>query len=157
MTAKSMRSFAGGLIVAAGVCGAVYFFGPGETTSSQTADQPSVAEMKSLLTSEGYIIHTEEEWNEQVAAINEKEVTAKVGTEATKEKIVYRTIITVSKGMTSIDVGKVLQKTKIIESGFDFSKEVEKRKLESELRPGTYKVESDMTMDEVIKAIFFEE
>ena len=54
MTAKSMRSFAGGLIVAAGVCGAVYFFGPGETTSSQTADQPSVAEMKSLLTSEGY-------------------------------------------------------------------------------------------------------
>ena len=59
--------------------------------------------------------------------------------------------------MTSIDVGKVLQKTKIIESGSDFSKEVEKRKLESELRPGTYKVESDMTMDEVIKAIFFEE
>ena len=157
MTAKSMRSFAGGLIVAAGVCGAVYFFGPGETTSSQTADQPSVAEMKSLLTSEGYIIHTEEEWNEQVAAINEKEVTAKVETEATKEKIIYRTIITVSKGMTSIDVGKALQKTKIIEiSGFEFSKEVEKRKLESDLRPGTYKVESDMTMDEVIKAIFKE-
>ena len=154
MTAKSMRSFAGGLIVAAGVCGAVYFFGPGETTSSQTADQPSVAEMKSLLTSEGYIIHTEEEWNEQVAAINEKEVTAKVGTEATKEKIIYRTIITVSKGMTSIDVGKALQKTKIIDKWFEFSKEVEKRKLESDLRPGTYKVESDMTMDEVIKAIF---
>lgn len=153
-----MRSFAGGLIVAAGVCGAVYFFGPGETTSSQTANQPSVAEMKSLLTSEGYIIHTEEEWNEQVAAINEKEVTATAETkEETQEKIVYRTIITVSKGMTSIDVGKVLQKTKIIESGSDFSKEVEKRKLESELRPGTYKVESDMTMDEVIKAIFFEE
>ena len=57
--------------------------------------------------------------------------------------------------MTSIDVGKELRKALIIDiSGFEFSKEVEKRKLESDLRPGTYKVDSDMTMDEVIEAIF---
>ena len=37
MKANSMRSFAGGLIVAAAVCGAVYFFGPSEATSTQTA------------------------------------------------------------------------------------------------------------------------
>ena len=73
MTAKSIRSFAGGLIVAASVCGAVYFFGPDEKTSSQTSNPSSVAEMKSLLASEGYIIHTEEEWNEQMQGINEKE------------------------------------------------------------------------------------
>ena len=30
MTAKSMRSFAEGLIVAASVCGAIYFFAPSE-------------------------------------------------------------------------------------------------------------------------------
>lgn len=155
MTAKSMRSFAGGLIVAASVCGAVYFLGPDEKTSSKTAEQPSVAEMKKLLASEGYIIHTEEEWNEQVQALSEKEETTPENTDETKEKIVYRTIITVSKGMTSIDVGKALNKAQIIElSGFEFSKEVEKRKLESDLRPGTYKVDSDMTLDEVIKAIF---
>lgn len=159
MTAKSMRSFAGGLIVAASVCGAVYFLGPDEKTNSQTTDQPSVAEMKSQLASEGYVIHTEKEWNEQMQALNEK-VKAKPETtnyskEKAKEKVVYRTIITVSKGMTSIDVGKSLKKAQIIKiSGFEFSKEVEKRKLESELRPGTYKVDSDMTLDEVIKAIF---
>lgn len=155
MTAKSIRSFAGGLIVAASVCGAVYFFGPDEKTSSQTSDPSSVAEMKSLLASEGYIIHTEEGWNEQMQALNEKEEAKLEKTDETKEKIVYRTIITVSKGMTSIDVGKALRKTQIIKiSGFEFSKEVEKRKLESDLRPGTYKVDSNMTMDEVIKAIF---
>ena len=49
MKANSMRSFAGGLIVAAAVCGAVYFLGPSEATSTQTANEPSVAEMKSLL------------------------------------------------------------------------------------------------------------
>ena len=47
MTAKSMRSFAGGLIVAASVCGAVYFFVLSEATSSQTVSKPSVDEMKS--------------------------------------------------------------------------------------------------------------
>lgn len=154
MKANSMRNFAAGLIVSAGVCGAVYFFGLDEVISSQTADQqqPSVAEMKSLLTSKGYIIHTEEEWNEQLASINKaQEDKAKEGT---KEKIVYRTILSVSKGMTSIDVGKALEKAKIIENGSKFSKEVEKRKLESDLRPGTYKIESGMTMDEIIKAIF---
>lgn len=151
-----MRSFAGGLIVAAGVCGAVYFSGSGERTSSQTVEQPSVDEMKSLLTSEGYIIHTEKEWNDQLASLNKTKVdNSKVSTqEGTKDKIIYRTIVSVSKGMTSIDVGKALEKAKIIENGFKFSKEIEKRKLESDLRPGTYQVDSGMTMDEVIKAIF---
>ena len=38
MTAKTMRSFAAGLIVATSVCGAVYFSSPNEatTTTSQT-------------------------------------------------------------------------------------------------------------------------
>ena len=51
MTSKSMRSFAGGLIVAASICGAVYFSGPSEATSKQTVEKPSEDEMKSLLTS----------------------------------------------------------------------------------------------------------
>lgn len=156
MTAKSIRSFAGGIIVAAGVCGAVYFFGSDGTTNSQTVEQPSVAEMKSLLTSKGYIIHTEEEWNKQLDTINKTKVdnSKEVIKEAPKDQIVYRSILTVSKGMTSIDVGKALQRAKIIKKGSEFSKEVEKRKLESDLRPGTYQVESGMTMDEIIKAIF---
>ena len=78
-----------------------------------------MAELKSQLTSEGYIIHTEEKWNEQVAAINERKLRQQQKRkEETQENIVYRTIITVSKGMTSIDVGRALQKAEIIdESG----------------------------------------
>ena len=57
--------------------------------------------------------------------------------------------------MTSIDVGKALVKAKIINSGIDFYKEVEKRRLESNsLRPGVYEVDSDMTRDEIINIIY---
>ena len=58
MTSNSIRSFAGGLIVAASMCGIAYFSGPTET--AQTAEKPSTEEMKSMLASEGYVIHTED-------------------------------------------------------------------------------------------------
>jgi hypothetical protein len=155
MTAKSMRSFAGGLIVAASVCGAIYFFAPSEATSTQTVSKPSVDEMKSELTNQGYVIHTEEEWNETLGA--EKTASEDVKDEPkteTKEKIVYRTIISVTSGMTSVDVGKALVQAKIINSGIYFYKEVEKRGLSNSLRPGVYEIDSDMTRDEIINIIY---
>jgi antirestriction protein len=155
MTAKSMRSFAGGLIVAASVCGAIYFFSPSEATSTKTVSKPSVDEMKSELANQGYVIHTEEEWNETLAA--EKAASDDVKNETkkeSKEKIVYRTIISVTSGMTSVDVGRELVRAKIINSGIYFYKEVEKRGLSNSLRPGAYEIDSDMTRDEIIKTIY---
>ena len=113
--------------------------------------KPSEAEMKSLLASKGYVIKTEEEWNKQLAAVKDTSVQSK---EATKEKIIYRTVLSVSSGMTSIDVGKALQRARIIKSGIQFSKIVEKRGVENNLRPGTYVVESGMTIDKMISIIF---
>ncbi|MCR2822943.1 endolytic transglycosylase MltG [Lederbergia panacisoli] len=165
MTNNSIRSFAIGLLVAASMCGAVYYFGPSEAESAQTAEKPSIDEMKSLLISEGYVLHSEEEWREQEAAIkaakdSEKEKTEKTEekveekAEEVKEKIIYRTMITVTPGMTSIDVGKALERANIIDSGMKFFKEVEKKGLSKNLRPGTYDVESGMTMKEIISIIF---
>ncbi|MBS4200540.1 endolytic transglycosylase MltG [Bacillus sp. FJAT-49732] len=158
MTSKSMRSFAIGLIVAASMCGAVYYFGPNEAESAQAVEKPSLDEMKNMLSSEGYIIYSEDEWREQEAASKavkdsakekDKEVTEKV-----KEKIIYRTMISVTSGMTSIDVGEALERAHIIDSKMKFFKEVEKKGLSKNLRPGTYEVESGMTMQEIISIIF---
>lgn len=157
MTSKSMRSFAGGLLVATGLCGIVYFFGPTEATSTQTTEQLSKDEMKDLLSSEGYVVHTEKEWEEQLAEVKSSKDKAETKTETkteTKEKIVYRTVLKVSKGMTSIDVGKALQRARIIKSGQAFFDEVEKSGVENNLRPGTYVVQSDMTTEEIISVIF---
>ncbi|MBA9026097.1 hypothetical protein [Peribacillus huizhouensis] len=154
MKAHLMRSFAGGLLLATSICGIVYLFG---SNNVQTAKIPSEDEMISSLTSEGYIVQTKEEWKKQFEAHEaSKENTKEETTEtvAPQEKVVYRTILSVSKGMTSIDIEKILKSTKSIDPAIDFSKEVEKRGLSNKLRPGTYEVDSGMTIDEIMAAIF---
>ena len=70
------------------------------------------------------------------------------------EKVVYRTMISVSSGMTSIDIGDILEQTEMVDDSFAFSKEVENRGLSSGLKPGIYEVNSEMSVDEIIAAIF---
>ncbi|WP_053362926.1 hypothetical protein [Bacillus sp. FJAT-27251] len=165
MSAKVMSSFAAGLIVAASVCGAVYFWGPGKSAPAEAASTPAEevasaeaavpteAEMKELLVASGYMVLTEEEWKTQLASA---EQAAKQGAPPKEEKetVVYHTIVNVASGMTSIDVGRALVKGKIIDNAFDFSREVEKRGLSNKLRPGTFELNSKMSMDEVMKIIF---
>ncbi|GAB6255887.1 hypothetical protein [Peribacillus sp. N1] len=155
MTSKSMRSFAGGLVVAAGLCGAVYFFGPGEATG--TSEKLSEDEMKESLASEGYVIHSEKEWEDQIAeaqSIKDKAEAEKEAVKEPTEKIIYRTVLTVSKGSTSIDVGKNLQRAKVIKNANEFSDAVEKKGKANGLRPGTYVVDSAMTTEKIISIIF---
>ncbi|MCK2016446.1 hypothetical protein [Peribacillus frigoritolerans] len=155
MTSKSMRSFAGGLVVAAGLCGAVYFFGPGEATG--TSEKLSEDEMKESLASEGYVIHSEKEWEDQIAeaqSVKDKAEAEKETIKEPTEKIIYRTVLTVSKGSTSIGVGKTLQKAKVIKNANEFSDAVEKKGKANGLRPGTYVVDSAMTTEKIISIIF---
>ncbi|MCA1061907.1 endolytic transglycosylase MltG [Rossellomorea aquimaris] len=136
-------------------------FGPSEAKSTggeETVKKEKLSqeEMVDQLTSQGFVIHTKDEWDKQLARMNEKQAAK---TEDKKEQknetdVVYRTMLTVSSGMTSIDVGNALENANIIKSGLDFYKEVENRGLENELRPGTFEVESGMTTEEIIATIF---
>ncbi|MBY0121418.1 hypothetical protein [Bacillus sp. S/N-304-OC-R1] len=161
MTSKEMRSFAGGLLVAASLCGFVYFSSSADATpASKPAEKLSNEEMKDLLTAKGYVIYTEKEWN-QLADEKAKDKEEKKDSQkdskkenTEKEKVVYRTVLNVSSGMTSIDVGRSLVRAKIIDNANAFSKEVEKRGLANELRPGIYEVESGMDMNKIISIIF---
>lgn len=157
LTSNSLRSFAGGILIATSLIGAVYLFGPSEASSTGKEEPAEVQklsedEMVKKLTSKGYVIHTEDQWNKQLKDMNEKQEEA--SDKKDDGKVVYKTMLTVSTGMTSIDVGNALEKANIIKDGLDFYKEVEKRGLENELRPGTFDVESGMSTDEIISAIF---
>jgi hypothetical protein len=161
VTPNSLRSFAAGLLIATTLIGFVYMFGPSEAKSTGKAETVKTEklteeEMVKQLTSKGFVIHTEDEWNKQLAAMNEKQEEKKEDNKEQKndDSVVYRTMLTVSTGMTSIDVGNALEHANIIKSGLDFYKEVEKRGLENDLRPGTFEVESGMTTDEIISTIF---
>ncbi|MCA1059650.1 endolytic transglycosylase MltG [Rossellomorea aquimaris] len=161
VTSNSLRSFAAGILIATSLIGAVYLFGPSEAKSTGKEEPAKVEklsedEMVKKLTSKGYVIHTEDQWEKQLQAMNENQQdkeTEKKDDNADGE-VIYKTMLTVSTGMTSIDVGNALEKANIIESGLDFYKEVENRGVENDLRPGTFEVESGMTTDEIIRTIF---
>ncbi|WP_404332512.1 hypothetical protein [Mesobacillus maritimus] len=170
MKAKNMRSFAAGILLASGVCGVVYFFGSSKVVSTQSAesaeqDPPTEDEMKEMLTSDGYVVMTEEEWLEELTAVEaakteeaeqstDKKEEKQDQTGEVKEVIIYRTVLNVASGMTSIDVGNALVKGKIIDNAKAFFDEVEKRGLANDLRPGTFELDSEMSMDEVMNTIF---
>jgi hypothetical protein len=164
MTPNTLRSFAGGLIVATSILGSVYFFG---SNGAQSTEKLSEKDMKSALTEKGYVIHTEKEWNEQQAVFEAAQKAAEAKPETPAEtqpaapaenqagQVVYRTVVNVSDGMTSIDVGRSLEAAKIINiSAMDFSKEIENRGVEKYLRPGIFEIQSGMTIDEIIATIF---
>lgn len=169
MNPKMIISFAAGLIVSTGVCGAVYYAEPNteksvvESTIGVTED-----EMKKQLTTKGYVVLSDEEWQqitgpkevegeestkEESGETEQKENSTK---EDTKKKTpeVTKTTVTVADGMTSIDVGKALQQAGYIENAFNFTKIVEDRGLANKLRPGTYEVNSGMSIDQLLATFF---
>lgn len=173
MDTKQMRSFAAGLIVAASVMGAAYLIsGSGETVTK--VEKPSVESMKKMLTEEGYLVYSEEEFQTQLAAAQEPEkqaepakqtetqtqtqtettTTPPTETEEPKTEVATQSVLNVTSGMTSYDVGKVLVSLKITDTAMGFSQEVEKRGVANKLRLGTYNINSNMTVDEVIAMVF---
>ena len=158
MNSNSIRSFALGLLIAAGTFAAVYYSGDSETSNVQKVKAPTEDEMKSELAAKGYVIHTEEEWNQQQVA---QEEAKKSAAEAPKEaapaetgQVEYHAMLSISSGMTSIHIGQALEQMKIIEKGSDFSNQVEARGLSNKLKPGIFEVKSGMTIDELIAVIF---
>lgn len=168
MTAKTLTSFASGLLLAAVVCAIVYFFGPQQATGTKAGEKPTVEELKSLLTADGYVVHSEEEWNQAIAEAKNsvekaqeqpkeevKEEVAEEQKEEPAEPVVNTTVVTVSEGMTSYEVGKALISAKIITgNAWDFANLVEKKGVAKYLKLGTHEVNSNMTTDEIISIIF---
>ncbi|GHH99087.1 aminodeoxychorismate lyase [Neobacillus kokaensis] len=164
MKTNGLTNFAAGLLIATSISGAVYFFSDSGTSSKtqvktvekQTTvkEDLSEAEMKDKLTAAGYVVQTKEDYDKNIETAKADGQKSAANDDG-GQKVVYRAVIGVSQGMTSIDVGKMLVKAKVIKgSAFQFSQAVEKKKVENKLRPGTYTVDSAMTRDEVIAAIF---
>lgn len=169
MNPKIMISFAAGLVVSAGVCGAIYYAEPNtEAISIETTSTLSENVMKEHLTDIGYVILSNEEWGKitgsekvegaestkgESANTEQKNHSSQEGTTKQKTKVTLTTV-SVAEGMTSIDVGKALQQAGYIDNAFNFTKIVEDRGLANKLRPGTYEVDSQMSIDQIL-AIFF--
>ncbi|MGV3464196.1 MAG: aminodeoxychorismate lyase [Heyndrickxia sp.] len=155
-----LGSFAAGLFIATSISGAVYFStkseaAPAKKEAVQTKanQQPTEEEMKSKLASAGYVVQSKAEYDKNIANAKAGSQKSNAATNS-QSKVVYRSVVTVSEGMTSIDVGRQLVKAKLISDAFKFSKDVEKKGIENHLRPGTYAVDSSMSYEQIISAIF---
>lgn len=163
MKINLLSSFAAGMLITTTICGAVYLSGksnpanvtvkPSVTTATKKV-QPTEAEMKTQLQAEGYVVQTKAENDKQVqdakASVQAKAAPAAADT----TKPVTRVVVNVTDGMTSIDIGRVLAAANIVKNAFDFSKDIEAKKLENKLKPGVFVVDSKMTYDQVVATIF---
>jgi hypothetical protein len=158
MAFNRLSSFAAGIFLATSVCSVAYFTvgteaakAPDKTAEKKVETiQPSEEEMKARLESSGFIVQTAEEYDKHLN--DAKEAAQKEA--ADDKKVVREVLLNVTDGMTSIDVGRMLEKAKLVDDAFKFTKAVEKKGVENRLRPGVYKVDSEMSRDQIIAAIF---
>ncbi|XJZ28931.1 aminodeoxychorismate lyase [Bacillota bacterium Lsc_1132] len=163
MRFNRISSFAAGIFLSTSMIAGVYFSNKGETAKADlkpTANQPkaqvqlSENEMKDKLASAGYIVQKKEEYDKNLKKAKESSTQGAASLDNKSQKVVYRAVINVSEGMTSIDVGNMLQKANIIQNAFNFSKDIESKGLANNLRPGTFVVDSEMPYDQVVSTIF---
>jgi hypothetical protein len=155
-----LGSFAVGMLITTIVSGTVYFSTKSDVTKAPANEsvkkvQLSDSEMIDKLASEGYVVQTKAEFDQKIKDAKAPVKTAAAPVKNNKsDKVVFRVMVSVSDGMTSIDVGRQLVNAKIIPNAFKFSQDIEKRGVENNLRPGTYLVDSSMPYDQIIATIF---
>lgn len=160
MRINLLSSFAGGILISTLICGAIYFVdksdgkAPATTAKSSTTVKISENEMKKELETKGYVVQSKTEYDK-----NLKDAKAAVEKKNPSEnnepaKTVTKVIVNVSEGMTSIDVGKALVQGNLVQDAFAFSQDIEQKGIENRLRPGVYVVDSEMTYDQVVAAIY---
>ncbi|MED3564327.1 aminodeoxychorismate lyase [Bacillus xiapuensis] len=163
MRVNLLTSFAAGILIATTISGAVYLTDQTDASTKpvkvkeQQKDvtiQPSDDEMKNKLAAAGYVVQTKAEYDKNINDVKAAAQKATPAVDNKSKKTVYRVVLNVANGMTSIDVGRALEKAKIIDNAFKFSKEIEKKGIEHKLRPGTFVVDSDMPHEKIISTIF---
>ncbi|EOR22917.1 hypothetical protein KGR20_15505 [Cytobacillus oceanisediminis] len=171
-----ITSFAAGLLLATSVSGIVYFSTKDDSVNAEennnvekvekvdgdVANTPTVEEMKEILTSSGYVVQTseeakqkEEELKKQASESNSSDEKKDDNKEEEKKEEVKTITIRVTSGMTSYDVGSILNEEKFIkETPLQFSQKVEKKGVANYLKLGSFKIKSDMSTDDIISTIF---
>lgn len=127
--------------------------GEGVTTESTTeATTEATTESTTESTTEANAEATTEATTEVTT-----EVTTEATTETTTEEIpsgdVKTVEITVTRGMGSLEVCKLIQNSGIIEDAVDFDNYLNKNGYATKIRVNTFTLRSDMTYEEIAKVI----
>ena len=153
MTQKGLRGFASGMLVATSVWAIFHFTSTKEVPISTEIPATTFTseEMKTILEDTGYIVLSEEEYNELLNT--EREIVIEVIDEKpTVEKEVeqvFYAYISIQPGMTSSQVATQLERAKIIQSREMFITYMEQNNLNGSIKIGEYQLHSGMTIEEI--------
>ena len=176
MTKNGMRAFAAGMIITCAVIAFFYYFLFSDSTNaSKSASDKTITEsdVESYLTKKGQIAvdqKTFNEWQdaeqgakgeEQASNKDEEPSTTKSDDskqtedkKETEEKAKPKVVkITIKSGMTSTDIANELESEKIIKDSQDLVDYIVKHKLEKYIQLGSFKINSDMSISDIAKAI----
>lgn len=153
-----LNSFAAGIILAASIIGAVYFADKDNSEVTIQTQSESQQERISHLEKDGYIILTKAEFEKEILDAKQEafqEQNEETDETSPEEEIVKTVVIEVTSGMTSYHVGQALKAEGLIDiEPFPFSKEIERRGLDKKLQLGTYTIDSNMDLEQIIAIIF---
>lgn len=177
MTKQGLRGFAGGLIVATLLLSYVYFYHSDKsaTRTITKADIETYAEKNDLvfITKEEYNHLTKQndakskpekpkeeeekdkakdkakDKNQTQTAENKANEEEKKKENQQKQEKPITVQLEIKPGMSTSEVGEELQRLKLISNKSEFTNYIKKQKLESSVKAGSYKLNSDMTVEEI--------
>jgi len=176
MTKQGLRGFAGGLIVATLLLSYVYFYHSDKTGAPKitAADIENYAEKNNLvfITKEEYNNLTKQQKDTKSKQENPKQEKDnkpknsnqtqtsenKANDEKNKEnqpkqKKPVTVQLEIKPGMSTSEVGEELQRLKLVSNKSEFTNYIKKQKLESSVKAGSYKLSSDMTVEEIASVL----
>lgn len=154
MTKNGLRGFAAGLIIATFILSYVYYFQSDKTDASQN-DVITEADIENYALENDLVVLTEEEFknlNEKEEPKEEKKEDKKKEEPKEEEKVI-NVNFEITPGMSTDDVASKLQKSKLISKKSDFTNYIKKNKLESGIKAESYKLNSEMTVEEIAKIV----
>ncbi|WP_096201267.1 endolytic transglycosylase MltG [Bacillus sp. FJAT-45350] len=172
MTPNGIRGFAIGLFIATSLFASIYFFGNGQTDAAPYTEAPSLTEeeMTTMLENAGYIVLTEEKYEEIAHHVDEEpieeqaeEIIEDEPMQAEPEETqpetpsqqVYYSYVNIQSGMSSSEVAGLLERANIIESRDEFLDYMRQQKLNQSIRVGEYELNSNMSIAEIAQRITF--
>lgn len=158
MTKNELRGFAGGLILATLILSYVYFF----HTDNQEAAAPveiSETDVNDYALENNLVILTEEEYqqlNGEANAAEEQKESNQEEASNDEEKEVEEIInanLEITPGMSTQEVAQKLQELNLISNHSEFTNYIREQDLESAVKAGTFNLNSEMTIEEIVKIV----
>ncbi|MGM0844242.1 MAG: hypothetical protein ACQEUT_04625 [Bacillota bacterium] len=146
MNKQNTKAFAAGLLLSSIVLIIFSFYNQDETNSIKTLEE------------QGYTILTEEEEKnaaEELASLQEQVETLNKSRESGEQHLVTsedtrsEITLTVSSGMTPMEIGRKLEDEGIIKNSSDLNSYLVKSGLADKIQIGDYQLHSEMTLEEI--------